>query len=68
MEGELKPQYLLDEVAGTPIEGIKMTESEAYYWHEYIDPQIDLLIANLELEKTRRKLSDAYQMRTIPGL
>lgn len=67
MEGE-PTSHLVEEIAGHNPIGNPMTEEQAYYLHEYIDPEVDRLIANLELEKTRRALSDEYQKRTIPAI
>lgn len=63
----------IEEVAGQPFnldekvrqgQGIPMSENDAYYLHEYVDPMIDRLIANMEIEKERRLKSDEYQSRT----
>lgn len=53
--------FPIQETSGT---SFPMTEEQAWYLHSEIDPMVDQLIANLELEKTRRELSDVYQMRT----
>jgi len=58
----------IEEIAGKPQVGIPMTEEQAYYLHEIIDPQIDVYIQNIDAEKKRRIESDAYQMRTIKEL
>jgi len=60
--------YLLEETAGHVSEGIPMTEEQAYYLHEYIDPQIDKIMAELDKEIERRKESDEYQRRTLHDL
>lgn len=57
---------LIAEVAG--LKGEPMTENDAYYLHEYIDPMVDKLIADMDAEIKRRKESDLYQMRTIKEL
>lgn len=67
MEQEI-PSNLIEEVAGHEPQGIPMSEEQAYYIHEFIDPEVDRLITNLELEKTRRALSDEYQNRTVPSI
>lgn len=59
---------LIAEVAGTPVVGQPLQEDQAYYLHEYIDPMVDTLIANLDAEIMRRKESDNYQKRTIPNI
>lgn len=59
---------LIAEVAGTQLKGVPMQEDQAYYLHAYIDPMVDTLIANLDAEIARRKLSDEYQKRTIPNI
>lgn len=66
----MKPQHEgpIAEVAGTPIVGIPLSEDQAYRLHEVIDPEIDRLIAGLEMERVRRELSDSYQRRTLPEL
>lgn len=43
-----------------------ITEDQLWHLHSEIDPMVDKLIENLELEKVRRKLADEYMMRTIP--
>lgn len=69
MENEKKVDGLfIEEVAGKMPPGIPMTEEQAYYLHDVIDPKIDLLIEGIELEKVRRRLADEYQKRTIPEL
>lgn len=57
---------LIAEIAGR--KGEPMSENDAYYLHEYIDPMVDKLIADMDAEIKRRKESDLYQMRTIKEL
>lgn len=66
----MKPQHEgpIAEVAGTPVVGIPMSEEQAYRLHEVIDPEVERLIAGLEMEKVRRQLADEYMRRTIPEL
>lgn len=66
MNPESPKPFVIEEVAGTDIPGVPMSEEQAYHLHEDIDPMVDQLIANLEIEKKRRELADAYMMRTIP--
>lgn len=65
---EQEPNFTIEEVAGHEPQGVPMTEEQAYYLHEFIDPQLEKIFADLEAEKVRRQLADAYQMRTIPSL
>ena len=65
---EQEPNFAIEEIAGREPQGVPMTEEQAYYLHEFIDPQLEKIFADLEAEKVRRQLSDAYQMRTIPSL
>lgn len=66
----MSPEHELpDNIIPFPIQetsGISfpMTEDQAWHLHSVIDPMVDQLIENLELEKKRRELSDAYQIRT----
>lgn len=57
--------FPLQEARGEGI-SFPMTEEQAWHLHSEIDPMVDQLIANLEIEKRRRELADAYMMRTIP--
>ena len=50
--------------AAPPV-GIHMQPEQEFYLKNFIDPEIDRLIANMELERVRRQLSDEYQKRTI---
>lgn len=65
---EKESNYQIEEAVGREPVGIKMTEDQAYYLHQYIDPEVDRLIENMELERVRRELSDEYQRRTINKL
>ena len=65
---EQESNFVIEEIAGHEPQGIPMTEEQAYYLHEFVDPQLEKIFADLEAEKVRRQLSDAYQMRTIPSL
>lgn len=67
MEGDRIPEnYLIAEVTSTPEvsldehlkrgDGVPMTENQAYYLHEYIDPKIEELIGKMEIEKTVKEL------------
>ena len=52
---------LLAEVAGTPTQPIPMTEEQAYYLHTMIDPELNRLIQNLDMEKENiRKSKPTY--------
>ena len=66
----MKPQHEgpIAEVSGTPIVGVPMSEEQAYYLHEYVDPVVDGLINALDVEIKRRRESDSYMRRTLPEL
>ena len=66
----MKPQHEgpIAEVSGTPVIGTPMSEEQAYYLHEYVDPVIDGLINALDVEIKRRRESDSYMRRTLPEL
>lgn len=66
----MKPQHEgpIAEVSGTPLVGVPMSEEQAYYLNNEIDPMIERLMAGLEMEKVRRQLADEYQRRTLPDL
>lgn len=59
---------LIAEVAGTPIVGVPLSEDQAYYLHDVVDPVVDGLINALDVEIKRRKASDEYMKRTLPDL
>lgn len=58
-------QFLLAEVASHP--PIPLTEGQETKLAPF-DHYIEKWVTDMELEKTRRRLSDEYQKRTIPGL
>ena len=45
------PNFLIQEANPNTPTGIPMTEEQAYYLHDYIDPFVENLINNLESEK-----------------
>lgn len=57
--------FPLQEARGEGV-SFPITEDQLWHLHSEIDPMVDQLIENLELEKVRRKLADEYMMRTIP--
>ena len=67
MEGDLLPDFLIEEAVGKSQE-IPMTPFQEYYLINYIDPEVDRLIENLEREKTQRVKYEEYLKRTIPTL
>lgn len=68
MTQEVPKPFVLEEVAGTDVPGIPMTTEDRIRLDTVIDPMVEQLITNLEIEKKRRELSDAYMMRTIPNI
>ena len=69
MEDDVLPNdYLLEEVGGTPIEGIPMTEGLAIRLTEYWDPKINKLIEDMELEKVRRELYKQWEMNQFKNI
>lgn len=65
---ENENSYQIEEISGNKPEGIPLSPSQAYYLHEYIDPMIDRLIENMQLEHARKELKDTnfaeYMKRT----
>lgn len=55
---------LIEEVAGTPLEGTPLTPEQDFYLKNTIDPYVQELIDNMELEKVRRKLHDEELRKT----
>lgn len=64
-EGEI---FLLAEVAGEKPKEVPITHFQKFYLETVIDPEVQKLCDGIDLEITRRKLSDEYQQRTIPQL
>ena len=64
---EYEPQEnagLIAEIAGTPIQGIPLTEFQEYYLKTEIDPRVDQWIRGLDEEMARRQKQDEYYRRT----
>jgi len=59
--------YLIEEAVGNDI-GIPMTPQQEFYLREFVDPQIEKILAELDKEIERRRESDDYQRRTLPEL
>lgn len=52
------------EIAGTPLQGIPLTEFQEYYLKTEIDPRVDQWIRGLDEEMVRRQKQDEYYRRT----
>lgn len=55
---------LLEEIAGKPYEGTPLTPEQDSYLKNVIDPHIQKLIDDMELEKVRRQLHDEQLRKT----
>lgn len=62
---ESHESFQIQEIAGTESQGIPMTESQAYYLHEVVDPEIERLIALLDAEKQNARIRDENLAKTI---
>lgn len=67
VEGDRIPPQLLSEVAGTPRKPVPMTEDQAYYLHTVVDPEINRLITNMQIEKASREAFKVWERRQFSG-
>lgn len=58
------PDFLIEEVSSKPYEGVPMTPEQDSYLKNVIDPHIQKLIDDMELEKVRRQLHDEQLRKT----
>ena len=63
MTPESPKPFVLEEVAGTDIPGVPMTVEDRVRLETVIDPIVNQLIENLEIEKKRRELFKEWEAR-----